>query len=88
VPVHRALCSRVHTSPVTLHARARAQELVAAVGRTGLSMDLGAAQGSRTSVAAGPEVRISIPGAVIGTDVQRMTDGTMSRLRLFFTTQF
>lgn len=55
---------------------------------TGLSMDLYAARGARTGVAAGPEVRVSIPGAVIGTDLQRMTDGTMSRLRLFFTTQF
>ena len=55
---------------------------------TGVSMDLYAARGARTGVAAGPEVRVSIPGAVIGADLQRMTDGTTSRLRLFFTTQF
>ncbi len=55
---------------------------------TGVSMDLAAARGSRTSVAVGPEIRVAIPGATIGTDLQRMTDGSTSRFRLFFLTQF
>ncbi len=54
----------------------------------GLSMDLAAAQRARTSVALGPEVRVSIPGAVVGADLQRMTDGRTGRLRLFFVTEF
>ena len=55
---------------------------------TGISMDLAAAANSRTSIAVGPELRATIPGAVIGTDLQRMTRGGTSRLRLFFLTQF
>lgn len=55
---------------------------------TGLSMDLAAAHGARTSVAVGPEIRVALPAATIGTDLQRMTDGSTSRLRLFFLTQF
>jgi hypothetical protein len=54
----------------------------------GMSMDLGAARGGRTSVAIGPELRVSIPGATIGSDLQRMADGSASRARLFFSTQF
>jgi len=34
------------------------------------------------------EVRVSIPGAVVGADLQRMTDGRTGRLRLFFVTEF
>jgi hypothetical protein len=55
---------------------------------TGMSMDLGAEKGSRTTVAIGPELRVAIPGAAIGSDIQRLTDGSASRVRLFFTTQF
>jgi hypothetical protein len=55
---------------------------------TGISMDLAAATSSRTSIAVGPELRAAIPGAVIGTDLQRMTRGGTSRLRLFFLMQF
>ena len=54
----------------------------------GMSMDLGAAKGARTTIAIGPELRVAIPGAVIGSELQRMTDGSASRVRVFFTTQF
>jgi hypothetical protein len=54
----------------------------------GLSMDLASAQHARTSVALGPEVRVTLPRAVVGADLQRMTDGSAGRLRLFFLTQF
>ena len=54
----------------------------------GVSMDLASAQRARTSIAIGPELRVAIPGAVVGTDLQRMTDGSTSRLRFFFVTQF
>lgn len=54
----------------------------------GMGMDLDAADRARTTAAVGPEVRVTIPGAVIGADLQRMAEGSTSRFRLFFTTQF
>jgi hypothetical protein len=54
----------------------------------GLSVDVGAARGARTGIALGPELRVLLPKAVLGTNLQRMTDGSASRMRLFFTTSF
>jgi hypothetical protein len=54
----------------------------------GPAMDLASARGDRTSVAIGPELRLPIPQATLGVDAERMTDGSASRLRVFFTTQF
>jgi len=54
----------------------------------GLSLDLGASQGDRTTAAIGPELRLALPNAVLGTDVQRMLNSNAGRVRLFFTTQF
>ncbi len=54
----------------------------------GPAMDLAAARGDRTPVAIGPELRLPVPRATLGLDGERMTNGSGSRLRLFFTTQF
>lgn len=54
----------------------------------GAAVDLAAARGDRTSVAIGPELRLPLPHATVGADGERFTDGSGSRLRLFFVTQF
>ena len=63
---------------------------VRAIGpiEVGSAIDLAAARGDRTSIAIGPEVRLPLPRAALGLDAERTTDGSASRLRLFFTTQF
>jgi hypothetical protein len=63
--------------------------LVTARGiEVGGAMDLAAAHRDRTSIAAGPEIRMPLPNAVIGVDLQRFVGGQASRFRAFFTTQF
>ena len=54
----------------------------------GAAMDFAAAAGDRSSVAIGPELRIPLPHATLGADLERVTTGNANRLRLFFTTQF
>jgi hypothetical protein len=54
----------------------------------GVAMDLAAAQRTTPSTALGPELRVSLPKAVIGTDLQRFADGAGGRFRLFFLTSF
>jgi hypothetical protein len=54
----------------------------------GAAMDFAAAQGDRTSVAIGPELRFPLPHATLGADAERVTTSNENRLRLFFTTQF
>jgi hypothetical protein len=54
----------------------------------GLATDLSAAQRATPSTALGPELRVSLPKAVIGTDLQRFVDGSGGRFRLFFLTSF
>jgi hypothetical protein len=54
----------------------------------GLSADLSAAQGAALSTAAGPEVRVALPKAVLGTDLQKMLGGPGGRFRVFFLTSF
>jgi hypothetical protein len=54
----------------------------------GPAMDLSAARGDRTGIAIGPELRLPLPRATLGIDGERMTNGSGSRLRIFFTTQF
>jgi hypothetical protein len=82
VPVTREGATQFALSPLSLTLP------TLRVVETGVSMDLAAARGARTSVAIGPEIRVALPGAMIGTDLQRMTDGSTSRFRLFFLTQF
>lgn len=54
----------------------------------GLAADVGIQQGSASSVGAGPEIRVAIPKATIGVDLQHIMGGSSSRLRLFFLTSF
>jgi hypothetical protein len=54
----------------------------------GIATDFAAARGSASSVAVGPEVRLAIPKATLGADLQRTVNGKGSRLRLFFLTSF
>ncbi|HKO15926.1 MAG TPA: hypothetical protein VJU87_06785 [Gemmatimonadaceae bacterium] len=61
---------------------------VARFVEAGVALDVSAARGSTTSSAIGPEVRVVLPRAVLGTDVQRFMNEPVSRLRVFFTTAF
>jgi hypothetical protein len=54
----------------------------------GVATDYSAAQGSVSSVAAGPEIRLAIPKATLGVDLQRTLEAAGGRLRLFFLTSF
>ena len=54
----------------------------------GVAMDVSASRGARTSIAIGPELRLALPKAVLGTDIQKVLNERASRLRIFFTTTF
>ena len=54
----------------------------------GAAVDLSAAEHARTRIGAGPEVRVRLPGAVLGVDALRAVKGDASRVRFFFTTLF
>ena len=54
----------------------------------GAAMDLGAASGDATTFALGPELRVSLPSAVLGVDAQQLLGDRANRLRVFFTTSF
>lgn len=54
----------------------------------GAATDLAIAAGAPSSIAAGPEIRVNIPKAVLGVDVQRGLNAPDSRLRVFFLSSF
>ena len=54
----------------------------------GFAADIAAAERARTRIGAGPELRIRLPGAVLGVDALRAVKGDASRVRLFFTSLF
>ena len=54
----------------------------------GVAMDVSASRGARTSSAIGPELRLTLPKAVLGTDIQKVLNERATRLRIFFTTTF
>jgi hypothetical protein len=54
----------------------------------GVAMDVSASRGARTSIAIGPELRLALPKAVLGTDIQKVLNERATRLRIFFTTTF
>jgi hypothetical protein len=54
----------------------------------GLAAEMAAAQGARTSVGTGPELRLRLPRAAIGADALRDVTGNGARLRLFFDSKF
>jgi len=54
----------------------------------GVATDISAAEGARTRIATGLELRVRLPGAAVGVDALRAVKGDGSRLRLFFSTLF
>jgi hypothetical protein len=54
----------------------------------GAAMDLGMASGDATTAALGPELRFSLPSAVLGADAQQVLGSRDTRLRVFFSTAF
>jgi hypothetical protein len=54
----------------------------------GVATDVSAAQGARTRIATGLEMRLRLPGAAVGVDALRDVKGDGLRLRLFFASLF
>jgi hypothetical protein len=54
----------------------------------GVATDISAADGARTKIATGVELRVRLPGAAVGIDALRAVKGDGSRLRLFFSSLF
>jgi hypothetical protein len=81
-PLNRSGTTQFSVSP--LSATVALSELVEA----GVAMDVSAAQGESTSAALGPEIRVTIPNAVVGADAQQILGSRANRLRVFFTTSF
>jgi len=54
----------------------------------GIATDLAVAADSKPGIALGPELRMGLPKAALGIDLQRALDGTGNRLRIFFLTSF
>jgi hypothetical protein len=54
----------------------------------GLAVEMAAAQGARTSIGTGPELRLKLPRAVLGADALHDVTGNGARLRLFFASIF
>ena len=81
-PISRGGVTQFALSPISATVRA-----LGAI-EVGAAMDLASARGNRTSTAIGPELRMPLPRATLGMDLERLTDGSVNRLRLFFTTQF
>jgi hypothetical protein len=54
----------------------------------GVAADLAFANDSKADVAIGPEIRVAIPKATAGLDIQKVIAGKGSRLRIFFLTSF
>ena len=54
----------------------------------GVSMDLAAAEGARANIGAGPELRLTLPGAALGLNVLADVTGKASGVRLSFASAF
>lgn len=54
----------------------------------GVAMDLAAAEGARSTIRPGVQLRLRIPGALVGADALRDVRGNSSRFRLHFATSF
>ncbi len=54
----------------------------------GVAVDVAAAEGARSSIATGPQLRLRLPRAALGADVLRDVRGNSSRLRLSFASLF
>ena len=54
----------------------------------GMAMDVAAAEGARTTIGAGPELRLTLPGAAVGLNVLGDVTGKASGVRVFFASAF
>jgi len=82
LPLERAGTVQFALSPISLTIPlARSVE-------AGVATDVTAAQGTTTSTAIGPELRVTLPHATLGTDVEQVLDAHSTRFRLFFVTSF
>jgi hypothetical protein len=54
----------------------------------GVASDISFAEGARTRIATGVELRVRLPGAAVGVDALRDVKGDGSRLRVFFASLF
>ena len=54
----------------------------------GVAMDVAAAEGARANIGAGPEVRLTLPGAALGLNVLGDVTGKASGVRLSFASAF
>jgi len=82
VPYKGSTVRKLSVSPLSL--------LLPATPRltAGIAVDMAAADRSSTSFAAGPELRVRLPHAVLVADALRDVSGQGSRLRLFFASMF
>lgn len=82
VPLGRAGVTQLSLSPLS------ATVSVSRLLEVGVATDISVSQGARPSTALGPEVRLALPKAVLGADIQRLLEERGSRLRVYFTTAF
>jgi hypothetical protein len=82
VPLNRSGSTQFAFSPVS------ATVVVSKLVEAGASMDLYASRGESTTVLAGPQLRLALPSAVLGGDVQQQVGSRATRLRVFFSTSF
>jgi hypothetical protein len=54
----------------------------------GVAMEVAATEGTRAEIAAGPELRLKLPGAALGVNALRDVTGRGSGVRLFFASTF
>ena len=54
----------------------------------GVAMDVAAAEGARPAIGSGPELRLRLPGAVLGLDALGNVTGKVSGVRVFFGSTF
>ena len=54
----------------------------------GVATDIAASEGTKTSTGIGPELRLTLPHATLGTDVEQVLEAHSTRFRLFFVTSF
>jgi hypothetical protein len=82
VPLERAGTVQFSVSPVS------ATLALSHLLEAGVSMDLSVAQNAAASTAAGPEIRVALPKAVLGADLQKDLGHAGGRFRMFFLGSF
>jgi hypothetical protein len=82
LPLTAAENARISVSPLSLTVPTRRHV------EAGMSIDAATAHRGLTIAGVGPEIRTTLPRATIGADVQRLVDGSATRLRVFVVTRF